>query len=77
LIRLKKEVPKMAENTFSIPNISCGHCVRAIEGELQEMDGVLKVSANAENKTAMVEWEPPATLDAIKDKLKEINYPAE
>ena len=66
----------MAKQTFSIPNISCGHCVRAIENELQEMDGVVKVAADAESKTATVEWEPPATLEEIRNKLEEINYPA-
>ena len=30
----------MEKMTFSIPNISCGHCVMAIKNELIELDGI-------------------------------------
>ena len=66
----------MAKETFSIPNISCGHCVMAIKNELGEMDGIKSVEGSPEAKTIDVEWESPATLDKIKDTLIEINYPA-
>ena len=66
----------MAKNTFSIPNISCGHCVNAIKDELSEMQGVKSVEGSPEAKTVDVEWEAPASVDKIKETLKEINYPA-
>ena len=66
----------MEKQIFSIPNISCGHCVMTIKNELSELDGILKVDGDPENKHITVEWDPPATLDKIKDTLKEINYPA-
>ena len=66
----------MAKDTFSIPNISCGHCVNAIKNELSEMEGVKSVEGSPEAKSVDVEWEAPASLDKIKDTLKEINYPA-
>jgi len=66
----------MAKDTFSIPNISCGHCVNAIKNELSEVEGVKSVAGNPEAKSVDVEWEAPASLDKIKDTLKEINYPA-
>lgn len=66
----------MAKETFSIPNISCEHCVRAIKDELAEVDGVIAVEGDPDAKTAMVEWDNPATLDAIKKVLEEIDYPA-
>lgn len=67
----------MAETTLSVPNISCGHCVSAIESELSDVAGVTSVKANAESKTVTVAWDAPATLDGIRATLKEINYPAE
>jgi copper chaperone CopZ len=70
------EVFKMESETFSIPNISCGHCVNSIKNELSELEGVKTVEGNPEDKQVAVEWESPATLDKIKDTLKEINYPA-
>ena len=66
----------MNRQTFTIPNISCGHCVMAIQNELREMPGVRSVAGNPENKTVAVDWESPASEEAIRAKLQEINYPA-
>ena len=64
------------KQTFSIPNISCGHCVMTIKNELSEIKGVSNVEGNPANKTVVVEWDVPATLDKIQETLKEINFPA-
>jgi copper chaperone len=66
----------MESKTFSVPNISCGHCVMSIKNELNEIQGVSNVEGNPEEKKITVEWETPATLEKIKSTLKEINYPA-
>jgi copper chaperone len=66
----------MEKQTLQIPNISCGHCTKTIENELNEMEGVKKVTGSIADKTVTVEWQTPATLDKIKSLLKEINYPA-
>ena len=66
----------MTKKTFSIPNISCGHCVMSIKNELSELDGVTTVEGDPGNKSITVEFEPPATVERIKEILKEINYPA-
>ena len=66
----------MESKTFSIPNISCGHCVGSIKNELSELDGVKTVEGNPESKSVTVEWESPVILDKIVETLKEINYPA-
>ncbi|MCP4668445.1 MAG: heavy-metal-associated domain-containing protein [Deltaproteobacteria bacterium] len=66
----------METNRFSIPNISCGHCVMTIQKELGEMDGVLKVEGDPDKKEIAVDWDAPATLEKIKAALEEINYPA-
>ena len=66
----------MHTNTFLIPNISCGHCLATIKNELSELDGVVKVEGNPEEKHITVVWKSPVTLEMIKDRLKEINYPS-
>ncbi|MGD2272599.1 MAG: heavy-metal-associated domain-containing protein [Desulfobacterales bacterium] len=66
----------MEKQTFSIPNISCGHCVMTIKNELGELSGVSKVDGDPENKSITVEWDEPATAAKIKETLDEINYPA-
>jgi len=65
----------MASKAFTVPNISCNHCVMTIERELGELDGVTSVTADAETKNVSVEWESPATWEAIVSLLTEINYP--
>ena len=66
----------MAHKTFSIPKISCGHCVMTITKELKELKGVGKVDGHAQFKTVEVEWEAPATEAQIRATLAEINFPA-
>lgn len=66
----------METTTFSIPKISCGHCVKSIKNELSEIEGVKSVAGDPQNKNITVAWEAPVTLDQIKATLEEINYPA-
>jgi copper ion binding protein len=65
----------MTTVTYSIPNISCNHCVHTIQSEVSEMAGVKSVQANLEKQQAVITFEPPATEAAIKQLLAEINYP--
>lgn len=66
----------MTKETFSIPAISCGHCVMSIKRELGGIEGVKSVDGNPANKTITVEWDAPATPEKIRETLAEINYPA-
>lgn len=68
----------MANKTFKVPNISCGHCVMTIEREVAELTGVTSVKADKDTKMVTVDWnEATASWDAIKDVLLEINFPPE
>jgi copper chaperone CopZ len=71
----KKEII-MEKQDFTIPNISCDHCVAAIKNELGDMEGIKSVKGDPSSKTVTVEWEAPASTDRILSKLAEINYPA-
>jgi len=65
----------MITATYTIPNISCGHCVHAITSELIELNGVRKVDGNIETKQVTVQFDAPATTELIENLLAEINYP--
>ncbi len=65
----------MSAVTFSVPNISCGHCVQTISRELSEMEGVTRVEPSAATRKVEVEFEAPATEESIAARLTEINYP--
>jgi copper chaperone len=66
----------MTTVTYSIPNISCGHCVHTIQTEVGDLKGVQSVTANQDTKTATITFDTPATVEQIKALLAEINYPA-
>jgi len=61
--------------TYTIPNISCNHCVRTIKTEIGDMRGVWSVEADAQTKQATIKFEAPASEEAIKSLLADINYP--
>lgn len=61
--------------TYSIPNISCKHCVYTITTELSDLQGVKSVQGELDSKQVTVTFEAPATLDQIENTLVEINYP--
>jgi copper chaperone len=63
--------------TYSIPKISCNHCVHTINMEVGELEGVQSVQADAASKQAVVTFDDPATDEQIRAFLAEINYPAE
>ncbi len=65
----------MTTVTYSIPGINCGHCVQTIQMEVGDLPGVEFVEASADTKTATVTYGDPATEDAIKSLLVEINFP--
>lgn len=62
--------------TLSIPSINCSHCVHTIKMEVSELDGVSNVEGSVEDKSATITFDSPADEAAIRELLKEINYPA-
>lgn len=68
----------MSEKTFTVPNITCGHCVKTIEREVGEIPGVTAVQADEATKRVTVQWnESEASWQAVKELLAEIDYPPE
>lgn len=65
----------MTTVSYTIPNISCKHCVHTIRMEVSELEGVRSVEADPQTKEAIITFDAPATEEAIKALLAEINYP--
>lgn len=66
----------METKTVTVPDIGCGGCVRTIQNELGEMSGVQSVAGDVDSKQITVSYDSPASWEAIKAKLVEIEYPA-
>ena len=60
--------------TLHIPNISCGHCVRAVTEAIQEVDPAAVVNVDVAAKTAKVD--SSADVAQLRDKLAAEGYPA-
>ena len=65
----------MTTVTYTIPNISCGHCVHTIQMEVGDLAGVKSVKADQQSQIATIAFEAPATEETILALLAEINYP--
>ena len=61
--------------TYTIPNISCNHCVHTITTEVADVAGVKTVVADKDTKQAVITFDTPATEELIVATLTEINYP--
>jgi copper chaperone len=62
--------------TVTAPNISCGHCQRAIEGAIGALAGVQSVRVEVPSKTVQVSYDPAQVSRAtIEATLDEEGYP--
>lgn len=67
----------MTTVTYNVPAIHCGHCTHTIEMEVGDLQGVKSVKAEETSKKVTITFDAPASEEAIKALLAEINYPAE
>lgn len=58
----------MEKVTLNVAGMSCGHCVKAIEGSVGELAGVNNVKVHLENGTVDVEYN---SADVSVEKIKE------
>ena len=57
----------MGTRTYSVPDISCDHCVSAITGAVTPLDGVAKVDVDLEAKQVTVDGSDDTAIRAAID----------
>ncbi|MBY0012166.1 copper ion binding protein [Paenibacillus typhae] len=63
----------MKNETLHVEGMSCGHCVKSVEGAVKNIGADAKV--NLEKKTVEVVFdESSVTLEAIKNTIEEQGY---
>lgn len=60
------------EAIWLVPEISCGHCVAAIEQAVTGLDGVEAVAVDLERKRVMVRGQAPP--DAVAEAIVDAGY---
>ena len=65
------------QETFSVPDVSCGHCKSAIEGALRPLEGVSDATVDVDAKVVSVSYDD-ATIsrERLIAELEEAGYPA-
>lgn len=64
--------------TLTAPDISCGHCVAAIQGAVGALPGVSTVKADEATKQVQVEFDPQrVTLAQIAATMDDEGYPVQ
>ena len=64
--------------TYTVPNISCAHCVHTIKVELLDaVPGVKSVEGDPAIKRVTILYDDPAIPEAIEALLAEIDYPVD
>lgn len=62
--------------TLTAPDISCGHCVAAIDKAVGALPGVSTVKADEQTKQVKISFDPQkVTLEKIKSVMDDEGYP--
>jgi len=63
------------ESVLSVPDISCEHCVKAINGALTELPGIVTVDTDIPTKTVHLRYDPTKiSLDKVEAVLDDVGY---
>ncbi len=65
----------MISVTLTVPDMSCGHCKAAVEGELNGLSGVESSNADVEKGTVAVRYdESKVSNEQLKGAIVEAGY---
>jgi len=65
----------MTDVTLAVPDMSCGHCKAAVEGELNKLSGVENSNADFEKGLVEVRYdESQVTTEDLKGAIEEAGY---
>jgi copper ion binding protein len=64
----------MAEATYTVEGMTCGHCATSVREEVSELDGVRSVDVDVEGGRVTVTSEAPLPADAVAAAVTEAGY---
>jgi len=63
------------ETVLSVPDVSCEHCVKTINGALQNLSGVESVATDIPSKTVHLRYDPSkVSLKKVEAVLDDTGY---
>lgn len=68
----------MQNVTLNVQGMSCGHCVKAVEGSVGKLQGVNEVKVNLDAAQVEVSFnESQVSIDQIKETIDDQGYDVE
>ena len=64
----------MAETTYTVEGMTCGHCATSVREEVSELAGVRQVDVDVENGRVTVTSDTPLATDAVAAAVTEAGY---
>ena len=65
----------MIEKTLRVPDMHCGHCKAAVEGELSKLSGMKRANADVEKGTVEVSYDESwVSAEQLKSAIEEAGY---
>jgi copper chaperone len=65
----------MEKVTFNVQGMSCGHCVKAVEGSVGSLKGISAVKVDLKGAKVDVEFNnQEVSLDQIKETIEDQGY---
>jgi|TARA_B100001250_G_scaffold358779_1_gene335284 copper chaperone len=62
------------ETKFTVPEISCGHCKETIESTVSNIESVVSVAVDIEQKSVAVKSTSDLNLSLVSEMLDEQGY---
>jgi copper chaperone len=71
---LREEI-KVEKTTLNVQGMSCGHCVKAIEGSVGKLEGVSSVQVDLQANKVDVEYDTnQVSIEKIKETIDDQGY---
>lgn len=64
----------MNQATYTVSGMTCGHCVRAVTGEVGKLAGVTAVDVDLDSGQVRVTSEAPIDDEAVRGAVEEAGY---
>ncbi|GGU26902.1 heavy-metal-associated domain-containing protein [Lentzea flava] len=64
----------MAESTFTVKGMTCGHCVSSVTEEVSQISGVRQVDVDLPTGKVTITSDEPVAEDAVRAAVSEAGY---
>jgi copper chaperone len=64
----------MAESTYTVKGMTCGHCVSSVTEEVSAISGVQQVDVDLPTGKVTITSDAPVTEDAVRAAVTEAGY---